>query len=180
MGAAARVAYRVGQFARALSPRVPSRDRALAAAVLTPAQLAAFRRMAPADQRHAVAVLRLLLGEGARDPDLLLAALLHDLGKVAERGDGRVRLPHRVARVLLEASWPAAWAWASARPRRGLLRPLLGCYLLRHHPTLGAARAARLGCPPRACALIAAHQAGELGSDLDEALRRLRRADDRA
>ena len=177
MRAVERIAYRVGQFVRALSPWVPGRDRALAAAVLAPAPLAAFLRLAAADQRHAAAVLRLLLAEGARDSDLLVAALLHDLGKVEERGAGRVRLPHRVARVLLERYWPAAWELASARPRRG---PLLGCYLLRHHPALGAAWAARLGCPPRACALIAAHQDGAVAADLDDALCRLRRADDRA
>ena len=172
-----RVRYRIGQFLRALSPLVPARDRALAAAVLAPAQCAAFRRMAPADQRHAVRVLRLLVREGARDADLLTAALLHDLGKVDAAGAGQVRLPHRVARVVLERLWPAAWDRASARPRRG---PLHGCYLLRYHPALGAAWAARLGCSPRACALIAAHQGGEVAPDLREALRQLRRADERA
>ena len=68
---------------------MPGHDRALAAAMLAPPQFAAFRRLPAADQRHAAAVLRLLLAEGARDPDLLVAALLHDLGKVEEHGGGR-------------------------------------------------------------------------------------------
>lgn len=174
---AGRARYRIGQFLRALSPVVPARDRALAAAVLTPAQQAAFARLPAADRRHAAAVLRLLLAAGARDPDLVVAALLHDLGKVAAHGRGRARLPHRVVKVLLARYWPAAWAWASARPRRG---PLLGCYLLRHHPALGAAHAARLGTTPRACALIAAHQGGPPPPGLEEARSLLREADDRA
>lgn len=172
-----RLAYRAGQFARALVPAVPAADRALAAAYLSDPQLAAFARMAPADQRHAARVARLLLGGDGSDADLLVAALLHDLGKVAEGGRGRVRLPHRVAKVALARAAPALWARLGRRPHRG---PLHGCYLLQQHPALGAAWAARLGVASRACALIAAHQEGEVPADLRAALLRLRRADDRA
>lgn len=190
MAAARGGGYRVGQFLRALVPLVPARDHALAAAVLTPAQFVAFRAQGAADQRHSALVLRTVLAAGGRDQDLAVAALLHDLGKVAADGAGRVRLPHRVAKVLLARAWPAAWARLGARLRRG---PLLGCYLLQHHPALGAAWAARLGCAPRACALIAAHQDGRMrnaecgmrnggghGADLDWALRLLQWADDRS
>jgi len=166
---------------------VSRRDRALAGALLSPAQLAAFHRMAPADQRHAVRVARTLLDAGTRDPDLLVAVLLHDLGKVDPDGHGRVRLPHRVAKVVLRHLAPGVWCRLSAQPHRG---PLHGLYLLHHHPRLGAAWAARLGTSPRACALIAAHE-GELriadcGLRIDEdsafqdALRQLRDADDRS
>ena len=172
-----RARYRVGQFARALVPWTSTRDRALTAAVLSPAQCAAFRSLAAADQRHATRVLRRLLAEGVRDPDLLVAALLHDLGKVEPGGAGRVRLAHRVAKVILARAWPRAWDHLSARPRRG---PAMGCYLLRHHPALGAAWAARLGCTPRTCALIAAHQGGQVAASEQGALCRLRRADDQA
>lgn len=176
-----RAPYRIGQFGRALAPWVPTRDRALAAALLTPAQLDAFRRMAPADQRHAVRVARLLLAGGARDPDLLVAALLHDLGKVAIDGRGRVRLPHRVTKVLLLHFAPGVWCRLSDRPGGAFLR---GYYLLQHHPALGATWAARLGTSARACALIAAHEGGAtLTADdaaLAAALRHLREADDRS
>ena len=172
-----RTGYRVGQFGRALAPWVPERDLALAAALLTPTQLAAFQRLPAADQRHAARVARALLAADACDPDLLVAALLHDLGKVAEAGRGRVWLPHRVANVLLARWWPAAWRWLSDRPRSG---PALGCYLLRHHAALGAAWAARLGVSSRACQLIAAHQAGTVAPDLLPALAQLRQVDDRS
>jgi hypothetical protein len=134
---------------------VPARDRALAGALLTPPQLAAFGLLAPTDQRHAARVLRALLASGERDADLLVAALLHDLGKADPQGAGRVRLAHRVSNVLARWLAPGFWEWASARPGRG---PLHGFYLLRQHPALGAAWAAHLGVAPRACALIAAHQ----------------------
>jgi hypothetical protein len=127
-------------------------------------------------------VLRLLLAAGARDPDLIVAALLHDLGKVDPGGAGRVRLPHRVAKVLLGRLWPGAWDRLSERRRSG---PALGCYLLQHHPALGADWAARLDCTPRTRALIAAHQDGlrigeENVADLEALLHLLRRVDDRA
>ncbi len=136
---------------------MPTRDRALAAALLTAPQLAAFGLLAPTDQRHAARVLRALLTRGERDADLLVAALLHDLGKADPQGLGRVRLSHRVSTVVVRRLAPGFWDWASARPGRG---PLHGYYLLRQHPALGAAWAAHLGVTPRACALIAAHQDG--------------------
>lgn len=173
-----RAGYRLGQFGRALSPRVPRRDRALAAALLTADQLAAFGLMSPQDQRHAARVARVVVREAPRDPDLLLAALLHDLGKVDASGRGRVRLAHRVSKVLLARLVPGLWRRLGDREEAG---PTRGYYLLRHHPALGAAWAARLGVPPRACALIAAHQDGVTG-DADAtfaaALALLRAADD--
>ncbi|MFN8511694.1 MAG: hypothetical protein U0232_04685 [Thermomicrobiales bacterium] len=171
------MAYRIGQFGRGLAPWVPARDRALAAAVLTGRQFAAFCSMAPADQRHAVRVARALVAEGARDPDLIVAGLLHDLGKVDPQGHGHVLVIHRVAKVVLARLSPGAWGWLSAVERPGFVR---GCYLLQQHPALGAAWAADLGVSSRACALIAAHQEGTVGPDAADALVWLRRADDRA
>jgi len=176
----ARAPYRIGQLGRSLTPWVTARDRALAGAVLAPAQLRAFRLMSPADQRHAVRVARRLLDEGLHDPDLLVAALLHDLGKVDPDGLGRVRLPHRVAKIFLTKLTPGLWLRVSVQPSRG---PLRGYYLLRHHPSLGAVWAARLGVSERACTLIAAHQDDGALRELPEAgfrqlLSRLRDADD--
>jgi hypothetical protein len=170
-----RVTYRVGQFGRGLVPWVPARERALAAAVLSGRQFAAFCLMTPADQRHAVRVARALIAQGVRDPDLIVAGLLHDLGKVDPHGNGRVLVIHRVAKVVLTRLLPEAWAWLSAAERPGFVR---GCYLLQQHPALGATWAVDLGVSPRACALIAAHQEGTVEAEAAEALARLRRVDD--
>lgn len=172
-----RAGYRIGQLGRGLVPWVSPRDRALALAALTERQYAAFRLMNLADQRHSVRVTRALLAEGARDPDLIVAALLHDLGKVDALGGGRVRLVHRVAKVILARFAPAYWRRISDEVRTG---PTRGFYLLRHHPALGATWAAALGASPRACALIAAHQEGDVCSADAAALVQLRRADDSA
>lgn len=172
-----RVGYRIGQFGRGVVPWASSRDLALAAAALDERQYAAFMLMAPADQRHAARVARALLTAGLRDPDLIVAALLHDLGKVDARGEGRVLLFHRVAKVALTRVAPATWRRLSAAPRPG---PARGYYLLRHHPALGAAWAEALGASPRACALIAAHEGDSIRPDAAEALAHLRRADDRS
>lgn len=175
-----RAPYRIGQLGRSLTPWVAVRDRRLAEAVLTPTQLAAFQLMLPADQRHAVRVARRLLAERLYDPDLLVAALLHDLGKVDPVGLGRVRLFHRVTKVLLTKLAAGLWLRVSVQPGHG---PLRGYYLLRYHPAIGAVWAARLSVSDRACALIAAHQDDEMVCEVSEAgfrqlLSRLRDADD--
>ncbi len=161
-------------------PWVPAHDQALATAILTPAQLAAFSLMTPTDQRHAVRVTRALLNEGLQHPDLLVAALLHDLGKVDPAGQGRVRVPHRVTKVLLARYVPRLWAWLSTQERPGVLH---GYYLLQHHPQLGAVWAARLGASAATCFLIAVHQEDEGLGTLDAAtaqhLLALRAADER-
>jgi hypothetical protein len=109
----------------------------------TPDQVAVFRAMHPADQRHGLAVYRALRAAGADDPDLLVAALLHDCGK------GATGLVPRVIHALGQAY--GGWITAIARRLPGL-RP--GLDRLADHPTLSAAMAARAGCSPRAVELI--------------------------
>ncbi|RLC68630.1 MAG: hypothetical protein DRI52_09655, partial [Chloroflexi bacterium] len=96
--------YRVRQFWWALRAQVPADAWPIIEANLTAEQLALFRTMPPSDQRHSLNVYRTLLAEGQTNQDLLVAALLHDVGKAG----GQLRLWHRVAIVLLRAFWPAA------------------------------------------------------------------------
>jgi hypothetical protein len=169
--AIAHLAYRVGQGWRALAGQIVVTERAAALTWLPEAARAAFMALPGAYQRHQLAVFGRLWATGCRDGDVLVAALLHDAGKID--GRRRVWLWQRVVVVLL-GGWPAALAWLARAPTPGWR---YGFYLHAHHPALGAARARRLGCAPRVAALIAAHQHGDLA---DPGLALLRAADDGA
>jgi hypothetical protein len=85
-------ATKTRQALRHVTGRISVAERAGLRDRLTPAQLALFASMHPADQRHGLDVLDHLRAAGHEDPDLLTAALLHDCAK------GRsVGLAHRVA-----------------------------------------------------------------------------------
>jgi hypothetical protein len=60
---------------------VTSGERAALVAWIAPAQLELFDAMHVADRRHGLDVVASLRAEGATEPDLLVAGLLHDVGK---------------------------------------------------------------------------------------------------
>ena len=143
--------YRVRQFFGALRAQVPADAWPTIKANLTAEQLALFQTMPPSDQRHSLNVYRALLAAGQTNQDLLVAALLHDVGKAG----GQLRLWHRVAIVLLRAFWPAALE----RLSRGEARGWRAGFVIHHrHPELGAVRAEAAGCSPLTVALIRRHQ----------------------
>jgi hypothetical protein len=158
--------YRVGQFIRALTARVPEREMVQAVQVLTPAARALFRHQAVQDQHHALAVYRTLRQAGHTSPQLLAAALLHDVGKAA------IRLPawQRAIIVLLERFAPCLLArlgqgepQESARPvpsaaEGSLLDGWRRSFVIHvHHPEIGARWAQEAGCSPLTVALIRQH-----------------------
>lgn len=169
--------HRVRQGLTALWPFAPAPDDALLARWLSPAERRLFRRMARRDQAHSASVAWRLLDDGATDPEVIAAALLHDVGKAGSAtAPGRVRLADRVARVLLRRWAPDALARLDRSPR---FRPLRGLYLAEHHAALGAEAASAAGASPRVVWLIAHHD--DHGAALhDPDLRRLQRADDGA
>jgi hypothetical protein len=130
--------YRLRQFLTSLRPHVGPQERFEACAHLGPAQVALFESMALRDQRHCLDVFQALRRQGCVDPELLAAALLHDVGK------GDVRLWHRVIYVLLEGASPRLldrWVMhETVTWRRALGR-------LRRHSSDGAATAAAAGTP---------------------------------
>lgn len=137
--------YRARQFFASLRPRIGEAERDEVAAYLTPAQLRLFQAMVGRDQRHCLDVFQALRRHGCDDPDLLAAALLHDVGK------GDVRLWHRVAYVLLAAVSPRLLLLLAATDRpswRGALARLHG------HPERGAALVAAVGASDAVVRLI--------------------------
>ncbi|MEJ7762899.1 MAG: hypothetical protein WKF80_08925 [Thermomicrobiales bacterium] len=132
------------------------RDNA-AMALLTPSQRVAFAALSAFDRRHAIRVWGRVSREVPADHDLAVAALLHDLAKAGSPGlPGRVHLPDRVTRVLLRRLAPGLLA-RLATPLPPVPRWRTGLVLAVHHPSLGAAWAADIGCSPRVCWLIAHH-----------------------
>ncbi len=160
-----RVVYRLRQFFQGLSAHVSVAESERVAEILPEAAVALFARMPIDAQRHSLNVLYTLCAAGYDQPDLLVAALLHDVGKVAANDAGvRLGLWLRGPLVLLAAIAPA-WldAWAVADPQQHWRYAL---YVHFEHPQIGATWARATGCTPDACWLIAQHQAtGCLDSD---------------
>jgi hypothetical protein len=151
-----RVLYRVRQFTLALRAAVDPGDLEQARSVLTPAQLALFAGMQPSEQAHAVSMYRQLVDQGETSPDLLLAALLHDVGK----SRSPIRLWERVLIVFGKAIFPAQsrrWGNSSVEQagRQGWRRVFV---VAEQHPAWGAALAAEAGASPRTVVLIRLHQ----------------------
>jgi len=152
------IRYRVGQFVRALSPRVSEVGLQAAVETLGPQAQALFCRQESQDQRHALAVYQALRQEGHTDPDLLAAALLHDAGKAAAPCPPWAR----VVAVLMGRYSPrllALLAREEPEVRRGRQpgwRRALSAHV--HHAEVGARWAEEAGCSKRTVTLIGRHR----------------------
>jgi len=151
--------YRVRQFLRALAARVSKKELEQVACILRPASLALFRSMAIQDQRHGFDVYTALRQAGHDNPDLLAAALLHDVGKAA----ARLSVWQRAVIVLLNRFAPRLLARLSQGEQdghalslpKGWRRPFVAHA---RHPEVGAHWAQEAGCSPLTVALIRRHQ----------------------
>lgn len=167
--------YRLKQFWWVVaSPPLSEAARAAVAARLSPAELALFARFGRSDQWHSYRVMRFLEEAGHTQPDLLTAALLHDVGKT------RVSLSvwERSLIVLGGMLWPGKTAVWGQNPPVGWQRPFV---VKAQHPAWGAEMAAAAGSSPLAIELIRRHQdkVEETAVSLtDQLLRLLQWADD--
>ena len=131
------------------------------------------------DRRHGLDVFYTLRSAGQAQPDLLAAALLHDVGKSVHEGR-RLWLWQRVLIVLLAALRPGqveALAAAGADPRDW--RHLFFVHV--HHPRQGAELALAAGCSSLTATLIRRHQEPLVTAPTNEAdrlLAALQAADD--
>ena len=99
--------------------------------------------------------------QGYDDPDLLSAALLHDVGKTT----GAVSLPYRVAVTLLEAFCPRALAHLGTEGQIGLLQPF---GVARDHPAIGAQLLSAAGFSPTTIELVRRHHEVLPGGDTSD------------
>ena len=164
-----RLAYRTRQFWNALPGTRKRVETDALLPHLSPTQIVLFRRMQRSEQAHAFQVLNRLKAAGQTDPDLLTAALLHDVGKVLFP----LSLLDRVVIVLGKAFFPRqARRWSEGTPER-FRRPFV---VAAHHPEWGADLAAQAGSSPRTVELIRCHQ--DNPSQNDPLLTALQAADD--
>jgi hypothetical protein len=153
----ARVLYRIGQFWQGLAATVAPAEMRRVAEALPSRAMPLFTQMPVDAQRHSLNVLASVQAAGCVHPDLAVAALLHDCGKVAAaQGGVRLGLWLRGPLVLLDAFAPKLAArWASPDPATGWRYAL---YVHQEHATIGARWAAEAGCSALSCWLIAHHQ----------------------
>jgi hypothetical protein len=154
-----RLAYRMRQFWQALRASPGEKDLADARLLLGESLFTLFRRMQPSEQAHSLNVYRHLVDQGLTNRDLLVAALLHDVGKS--------RYPlnawERTLIVLGQRFLPSksrAWGepWSGRQPPElsaGWRKPFI---VAAQHPIWGAQMADQAGAPPLAVRLIRRHQ----------------------
>ena len=144
--------YRVQQFWHALVAQpFHAENRRVVNEYLGSQEQALFNQYSRSDQWHSYHVFCILQEAGHTQPDLLMAALLHDVGKS--------RMPlaiwERVLIVLAQVAMPhKTMMWGRGNMKRWK-RPFI---VKAQHPTWGAEMAQFAGCTPLAVALIRRHQ----------------------
>jgi len=97
------ILYRVRQFWRAVSLKTDLHGLEQAHRVLSSEQWQLFEQLQPAEKSHAFAMYQKLLEQGETQQDLMVAALLHDVGKLRYR----LNPLERAMIVLVRAVFPS-------------------------------------------------------------------------
>jgi hypothetical protein len=144
--------YRARQFWLAWRAQsLTDEELAPARSILTAEQMQLFSRMQPSEQIHALRVLQSVQGQGENDPDLQIAALLHDVGK----SRAPLRIWERVLIVVGRGLFPdRAKRWGCGQ-LRGWVRPFV---IAEQHPVWGGEMASEVGASPLSVSLIRRHQ----------------------
>lgn len=152
MNAVQRTGYRLRQFWQASSSIPLSYDaRSQIRSVLAPAELELFERQSVTDQQHAYRVMRTLSLAGHDEPELLAAALLHDVGKSFRK----TYWWDRPLVVLLKALAPGLSARLAKGDAGSWRRPFV---VKERHAEWGADAARKAGSSAVTVVLIRKHQ----------------------
>jgi len=154
-----RIRYRIDQFRRALHPFPDAVSIDALRGHLNPAQLTLFLRMQLSEQAHAFQVFQKLKEAGHKQPELLVAALLHDVGKILYP----LLIWERVAIVLGYRLFPRLARRLGHGTPRGLRRPFV---IAAQHPTWGADLVAQTKARQGTLDLIRYHQDKEKRSEI--------------
>ncbi len=161
---------RIQQGVRALIAFTRAVDYDLAGQYLNDAQLALFKRMKRSEQLHSLNVLRHL---GNPIPDVAVAALLHDCGKILYP----LAIWQKSVAVITRKIAPNYYhRWSKKSPTHWWYRAFV---VAEHHPQWGADLVAETGASDQTVWLIAHH--ADKSCPLHaygNALRDLQRADD--
>lgn len=167
--------YRVWQFWLVITARpLDEKKEEEIKTLLSPEQQRLFGRFSASEQQHSYRVYAALRRVGQDDPDLLAAALLHDVGKSCKPRSWW----DRVVVVLGQAFLPgktALWAQGEAA---GLTRPFV---VKANHAEWGAALAETAESSPTTVALIRHHHhppSAQMDEKLAQLLQQLQWADD--
>jgi hypothetical protein len=76
-----RILYRVRQFWRMVFEKPDASELEQVQAILSAEQMVLFMEMQPGEKNHALTMYHRLVEQDENNPDLLVAALLHDVGK---------------------------------------------------------------------------------------------------
>jgi hypothetical protein len=152
-----RILYRTRQFWQALGSVPSCEDIALVSTLLAPPQQMIFQRMLRSEQAHSLRVLYGLLDQREEQKDLLVAALLHDVGK----SRFPLHLWERVVIVLIRVVCPGCGKRWGERVIEGDVAPhgwRRAFIIAEEHPAWGAEMAAEAGCSRLTVNLIRRHQ----------------------
>lgn len=157
-----RVIYRMRQTWAALTAKPDRIELHEVKAYLSPAEYSLFTQLHPSEQSHSISVFHQLRQDGVEQPDLLKAALLHDVGKTRYP----LHLWDRILIVLGRKIAPGYSGSISGNDLDGWKRPFV---VSKKHAEWGAQMAAGAGASRLTVALINRHQQELLNGELPPA-----------
>jgi hypothetical protein len=127
-------------------------DESPAESHLSPGQMALFKRLNRGERLHSLHVLRDVMAQEESTPhDLVVAALLHDVGKIRYS----LAVWQKTLAVLLKRFAPSVYhRWSKESPSRSWR---IACVVAEHHPAWGAELVAETGATECALWLIEHH-----------------------